>query len=106
MEGIIVMQEPLITWNLVVCSIGLPVLGWWLGNLIKSRDKLQAENLSIWQEGARERNRSICEKIDKLDRCMAAIKEDLSGKVDLHSCDRNHDQVWDAIEKVRDKLII
>jgi len=98
------MQEPLITWNLIVCLVGIPGLGWWLGNLIKSRDKLAGDNLVLWQEGARERNKLICEKIDKLDHCVSAIKADLNQKVDDHVCERNHAQVWASIEKVRDKL--
>ena len=88
-------EQPIfLTWNFFVTIIGLPVLGWFLSRLIKTSDEMKErlfrsviENIERtmedWQNGAKERSKSLCEKIDKLSAKVDA-------KVDNHECERVH----------------
>ena len=104
-EGIKV-QEPVVTWNLFVstiltCAVGFMV--WSLKRSFVKADELKEKiianaintlekSIKEWQDGAKERTKSLCDKIDRL------AKE----KVDGHECDRLHkslDQTLDDIKR-------
>lgn len=99
-----VAEGPVITWNLFFNVIALPALGWWITTQIKRIDILQTKNMELWQEGARERSSSLNEKIDKLDRCISSIKEDIDKKVEDHDCEVRVDRIWTELNRLRDKV--
>lgn len=104
-EGIKV-QESVITWNLFVstiltCAVGFMV--WSLKRSIVKADELKErlisnaissleKSITEWQAGAKERTKSLCDKIDRL----------AHEKVDGHECERLHkslDQTLDDIKR-------
>lgn len=96
------MNEPFMTFFLTLILI--PALGFYLSNLIKGKDKLQTDLWNQWQEGARERNQSILDRIDKIDSCLHNIKTDMKGKVDHHVCEKNHDNVRAEVDRLRNRV--
>ena len=96
--------EPLLTWNLFLTMAGLPALGWWIGYQIKRKDKLQNDNMTLWQDGAKERSNAVNARLDRMQDCLAAIKEDLNGKRDNHECERIHDVIEKKVDKLESKL--
>lgn len=94
--------EPAWTWNIVV-TVAVGMMVWNLKRNIAKADELKEklitraiENLeksiTDWQTGAKERTKSLCDKIDRL------AKE----KVDGHECERLHktlDQTLDDIKR-------
>ena len=89
--------DPYLTWNLFATMAGLPALGWWITNTLRKRDKLQEENLRMWQEGAKERTQQLCAKID-------ALAKELKSKVDSDHCHERHDGLKQEINDIKTRV--
>jgi hypothetical protein len=98
-------EQPIfLTWNFFLTAIGLPALGWFLARLIKTRDELNEQNLALWQEGAKERNKAVTEKLERIEKCIASIKGDLKEKVDNGHCHERHEAVKSDINDLKARI--
>lgn len=83
-------QEPLITYNLLLCAIAFPALGFFIRKLITDT-----------QEQAKDRYSLLYEEIKDIKRCLRDVKDELNNKVDEDVCDKRGDEKWGRINKHR-----
>lgn len=104
----IVEQPIFMTWNFFLTACGLPALAWFITRTIKTSDEMKErlfkavlsnieEKIADWQVGAKERTRSLCEKIDKLSAKVDA-------KVDNHECERVHAKVDEQLQDIKKRV--
>lgn len=100
-------EQPIfMTWNFFVTIIGLPTLGWFLSRLITRRDQLQTDNLNLWQEGAKERNKALNEKLERIEKCISSIKDDLKERVHIAHCSERYNGLKDDIHDLKQRTHI
>ena len=98
----------MITWNLFLTLVLVPGVGWFITRSIKTSDEMKERlfksvlsnidsKISDWQDGAKERTRSICDKIDKLSAKVDA-------KVDNHECERVHKQIDEQLQDIKKRV--
>ena len=106
-EGVKI-QEPVITWNLFVSTILTVAVGYMVWNLKRSiakadelKEKIIAnainaleKSIKEWQDGAKERTKSLCDKIDRL----------AHEKVDGHECDRIHNNLNETLNDIKKRV--
>ena len=96
--------EPAWTWNVIV-TVVVGIMVWSLKRKITQADELKEKLISNaiasleksireWQEGAKERTKSLCDKIDRL------AKE----KVDNHECDRIHKNLDETLNDIKKRV--
>ena len=96
--------EPAWTWNVIV-TVVVGIMVWSLKRKITQTDELKEKLISNaiasleksireWQEGAKERTKSLCDKIDRL------AKE----KVDNHECDRIHKNLDETLNDLKKRV--
>ena len=101
-------NEPFMTWNFFLTLVLVPSVGWFISRSIKTSDEMRErlfkavlsnieEKLTDWQIGAKERTKSLCEKIDKLSAKVDA-------KVDNHECERVHATLDNQIEDIKKRM--
>ena len=104
------LNEPIVTWNLFLTLILVPGVGWFITRAIKTSDELKErlfkamicnieKSIQDWQDGAKERTRSLCEKIDKLSAKVDA-------KVDNHECERVHNGIDATLEDIKKRVYV
>ncbi len=93
-----------LTYNFFLTAIGIPALGFWLSRLIKTKDKLQSEYWQTWQEGAKARNSVINEKLERIEKCIGGIKDDIKERVHINHCHDQHSAVKEDIKELRSKI--
>ena len=106
-EGVKI-QEPVITWNPFVSTILTVAVGYMVWNLKRSiakadelKEKIIAnainaleKSIKEWQDGAKERTKSLCDKIDRL----------AHEKVDGHECDRIHNNLNETLNDIKKRV--
>ncbi len=102
-------EQPIfMTWNFFLTMVGLPALGWFIARSIKTSDEMKErlfkavlsnieEKIADWQVGAKERTKSLCEKIDKLSAKVDA-------KVDNHECERVHNNLDTQLDDIKKRV--
>ena len=81
-------NEPLLTWNLLLCVCAFPALGWYIKSLLKET-----------QARAIERTEGLVRQYDDLKKCLTGIKQDIATKQDKDECTRLSDEKWHRINK-------
>lgn len=74
------------TWNLILCLIAFPSLGWFI-----------RRELTTIQDSAKERSRDLKSEIEKLRDCMTNVKKDVEKKVDRDDCEAKGQEKWERI---------
>jgi len=120
------MNQPIMTWNLFVTVIIVPIsiviLGWWLNRLDKKREQREHLREKYREEKEKERlllleeNRVLREKElndwrDRYANTQCTIKntldkivQSLNAKVFVSDCKIEQKDIWDAINVNREKL--
>lgn len=80
--------EPLVTWNLLLCVVAFPALGYYVKSLLRES-----------QDRAIERTEGLKQQFDDLKKCLNGIKEDISEKQDKNECTRLSEEKWHRINK-------
>jgi len=84
------MNEPAVTWNLILCVIAFPSLGWFIRRLFDDMQKQAVDRYALLHEELRETKA-----------CVAGIKRDLNNKVDEELCQKKSEEKWARINKHR-----
>jgi len=79
-------NEPLITWNLLLCLVAFPSLGWFI-----------RRELTNIQDSAKERSAELTRKIERIQDCMTLVKRDVEQKVDRDDCEAKGAEKWERI---------
>ena len=104
-------EEPAVTWNLLVTAGTSAILGlmvWRLQYNLRSSDAMKQkyfeaviggikDSIETWQDGARERTKTLCEKIDK-------ISTEMKEKVSHEACHERHDGLKHDINDLKSKI--
>ena len=80
--------EPLVTWNLVLCSVAFPALGFFIRKLFEDMQKNAVDRYSL-----------LHEEIRSIKSCMAGMKEDIKDKVDESACNTKSKEKWERINR-------
>lgn len=99
--------EPAWTWNVIV-TVAVGIMVWQLKRNIAKADELKEKiisnaiaslekSITDWQNGAKERTKGICDKID-------GLAKKLESKVDDHECSRVHRGIDAQMEEIKRKL--
>jgi hypothetical protein len=99
--------EPAWTWNVIV-TVVVGLMVWNLKRNIAKADELKEKiisnaiaslekSITDWQNGAKERTKGICDKID-------GLAKKLESKVDDHECSRVHHVIDTQMEEIKRKL--
>lgn len=80
-------SEPiLVTWNLLLCVIAFPALGYYFKTLLRES-----------QDRAIERTEGLTKQFDDLKKCLNGIKDDIKGKQDKSECEKLSKDKWDRL---------
>lgn len=79
-------NEPLMTWNLILCVIAFPSLGWFI-----------RRELTNIQESAKERSRDLKIEIERIRECLSDVKHNVENKVDREDCENKSAEKWERI---------
>lgn len=103
------------TYNFFLTAIGLPAIALYLKYLLAKNDEKVREAVALkdalynqsmesikksieeWQDGAKERTKNLCKKIDD-------IRDDIKERVHVTSCNDRHTTVRDEIHEIKAKL--
>lgn len=111
----VTVQEPVVTWNLFLTAVLVPIsvtlLGIFISYKMKKRDekddeiRLLKEELADEKEKAVEEWRKVHQNIlCKVKASLDNIEESLGNKVDKGDCIRERGDVWEAVNKLREKM--
>ena len=79
-------NEPLMIWNLILCVIAFPSLGWFI-----------RRELTNIQDTAKERSAELKSEIKKVSECLTTVKVDLENKIDRADCELKGKDKWQVI---------
>lgn len=85
------MNEPAITWNLVVTAVGFPLLGWFVKYLFDRQEKLREQMQLKTEKHLENELGRICARLDKIEREMVM-------KLDREEYDKKSDDKWEMIQ--------
>lgn len=109
------MSEPVLSWNLFLTAILVPtsifILGIWINRLFKSKDakderinrlreeidKKKEMELQSWRA---DYSQTIC----YIKQGIQKIQDDMNNRVSRDDCHRSQDDVWAAIDHLRDEV--
>lgn len=80
------LNDPLVTWNLLICVVAFPTLGWFI----------RREITSI-HDAAKDRQSELKEEIRSIKTCISNIKEDVNEKVDKADCEKDTRDKWERL---------
>ena len=83
-------NEPILTWNLILCVIAFPSLGFFIRKLIVDTQKQAVERYAL-----------LHDEIKEIKACMGNVKADVNRKVDKTDCQRMSEEKWERINKHR-----
>lgn len=100
-------EYPAFTWNLILTAV-VGFMVWSLkrkfvqaddmkDKLLNQSIKSLEQKIEDWQTGAKERTKSLCEKID-------AIRKDIDKRVHVDTCHERHEGVKEDISRMKEKL--
>lgn len=111
-------QEPLVTWNLFLTAFIVPasaalastVLGIFISYKLRKRDEKDAQIAMLRDKLAEEKEKSVVEWRQNhqailcgVKSTLDAIEKSLENKIDKEDCIRERSDVWDAVNKLREK---
>lgn len=81
-------NEPVMTWNLILCAVGLPSLGWYVKSLLQDKEQASAE-----------RHKALKDEIGRMRDCINNIKRELDEKRNIDECDDRSREKWERINR-------
>lgn len=81
-------NEPVMTWNLILCAVGIPSLGYYIRTLIDDKE-----------HASKERHETLTKEIERMRDCIGNIKRELDEKRDVDDCDSRSKEKWERINR-------
>jgi hypothetical protein len=83
-----VTNEPVMTWNLILCAVGIPSLGYYIRTLLNDRE-----------ESSKERHEILTKEIERMRACINNIKQEMDEKRDIDDCEDRSREKWERINR-------
>jgi hypothetical protein len=81
-------NEPVMTWNLILCAVGIPSLGYYIRTLLNDRE-----------ESSKERHEILTKEIERMRACINNIKQEMDEKRDIDDCEDRSREKWERINR-------
>lgn len=98
-------EAPVMTWNFFLTLILIPALGWYLSNVIKSRERMARDAFELWKAGAFERHAELERRIAKLEACFLELKKMISERVTAAHCESQGREVRAVLANINQNLV-
>lgn len=85
------MNEPAITWNLVVTAVGFPLLGWFIKYLFDKQERLREQVQAEWRSNLVKELSRLCGRLDQIEKAMVL-------KLDKEEYEKKSDDKWEMIQ--------